>query len=91
MEKEEVTNGISERRPQGNGTEIGKGSCPLMLDYIEFEYYSYQEITSKEKLLEVLSYLLRIGDFKQYVGRTVVYNIYMDLQGKKPVRYSIYK
>ena len=85
MEKEEVTNGISERCPQGNGTEIGKGSCPLKLDY------SYQEITSKEKLLEVLSYLLRIGDFKQYVGKTVVYNVYMDLQGKKPVRYSIYK
>lgn len=32
-----------------------------------------------------------IGDFKQYVGKTVVYNVYMDWQGKKPVRYSIYK
>ena len=30
----------------------------------EFGDYSYQEITLKEKLLEVLSYLLRIGDFK---------------------------
>ena len=39
--------------------EIAKGSCPLKLDYIEFGDYSYQEITSKEKLREVLSYLLR--------------------------------
>ena len=91
MEKEEVTTGINERCPQGNGTEIGKESCPLKLDHIEFEDYSYQEITSKEKLLEVLSYLLRIGDFKQYVGKTVAYNVYMNWQGKKPVRYSIYK
>lgn len=40
--------------------EIAKESCPLKLDHIEFGDYSYQEITSKEKLLEVLSYLLRI-------------------------------
>ena len=65
--------------------EIAKGSCPLKLDYIEFGDYSYQEITSKEKLLEVLSYLLRIGDFKQYAGKTILNNVYMDLRGKKPV------
>ena len=35
--------------------EIAKGSCPLKLDHIEFGDYLYQEITSKEKLLEVLS------------------------------------
>ena len=49
--------------------EIAKGSSPLKLDYIEFGEYSYQEITSKVKLLEVLSYLLRIGDFSQYAGK----------------------
>lgn len=65
--------------------EIKKGSCPLKLDHIEFGEYSYQEITSKEKLLEVLSYLLRIGDYSQYAGKTVTNNVYMDLQGKKPV------
>lgn len=65
--------------------EIAKGSCPLKLDHIEFGDYSYQEITSKEKLLEVLSYLLRIGDFKQYAGKTILNNVYMDLCGKKPV------
>lgn len=65
--------------------EIAKGSCPLKLDHIEFGEYSYQEIASKEKLLEVLSYLLRIGEFSQYAGKTIVNNVYMDLQGKKPV------
>ena len=65
--------------------EIAKGSCPLKLDYIEFGDYSYQEITSKEKLLEVLSYLLRIGDYKQYAGKTILNNVYMDLRGKKTV------
>lgn len=62
--------------------EIAKGSCPLKLDHIEFGDYSYQEITSKEKLLEVLSYLLQIGDFKQYAGKTILNNFYMDLRGK---------
>ena len=65
--------------------EIAKGSCPLKLDHIEFGNYSYQEITSREKLLEVLSYLLRIGDFKQYAGKTILNNVYMDLRGKKNV------
>lgn len=32
-----------------------------------------------------LSYLLRIGDFKQYAGKTILNNVYMDLRGKKPV------
>ena len=65
--------------------EIAKGSCPLKISYIEFGEYSYQEITSKEKLLEVLAYLLRTGDFSQYAGKTIVNNVYMDLHGKKVV------
>lgn len=65
--------------------EIAKGSCPLKLDHIEVGDYSYQEIKSKEKLLEVLSYLLRIGDFKQYAGMTILNNVYMDLRGEKPI------
>lgn len=65
--------------------EIKKGSSPLKLDHIEFGDYSYQEIMSQEKLLEVLTYLLRIGDFKQYAGKTILNNVYMDLQWKKPV------
>ena len=57
----------------------------MKLDHIEFGDYSYQEIMSQEKLLEVLSYLLRIGDFSQYAGKTILNNVYMDLRGKKPV------
>ena len=65
--------------------EIAKGSSPLKLDHIEFGDYSYQEIMLQEKLFEVLTYLLRIGDFKQYAGKTILNNVYMDLRWKKPV------
>ena len=65
--------------------EIAKGSSPLKLDHIEFGDYSYQEITSEEKLQDVLSYLLRIRDFRQYAGKTILNNVYMDLRGRKPV------
>ena len=47
--------------------EIVKGSCPLKLDHIEFGDYSYQEITSREKLMEVLSYLLRMRQREEYL------------------------
>ena len=40
--------------------EIAKGSCPLRFVKIEFGDAPYQEIVSREKLLEVLSYLLRM-------------------------------
>ena len=65
--------------------EIKKGSSPLKLDHIEFGDYSYQEIMSQEKLFVVLTYLLRIGDFKQYAGKIILNNVYMDLRWKKPV------
>lgn len=65
--------------------EIAKGSSPLKLDHIEFGDYSYQDITSEEKLEDVLSYLLRIRDFRQYAGKTILNNVYMDLRGRKPV------
>ena len=65
--------------------EIAKGSSPLKLDHIEFGDYSYQEITSEKKLEDVLFYLLRIRDFRQYAGKTILNNVYMDLCGRKPV------
>lgn len=65
--------------------EIAKGSSPLKLDHIEFGDYSYQEIASEKKLEDVLSYLLRIRDFRQYAGKTILNNVYMDLSGRKPV------
>ncbi|MBQ4522048.1 MAG: hypothetical protein IJA10_03750 [Lachnospiraceae bacterium] len=65
--------------------EIAKGSCPLKLEHIEFGDYSYQKIASSDKMNEVLSYLLRIGAFSQYVGKTIINNVYMDMKGKNPV------
>ena len=63
--------------------EIAKGSCPLKFVGIEFGDSPYQEIASKEKLLEVLSYLLRIGDYGRFAGKGTGNNVYMDLKGKK--------
>ena len=57
----------------------------MKLDHIEFGDYSYQEITSEKKLEDVLFYLLRIRDFRQYAGKTILNNVYMDLRGRKPV------
>ena len=65
--------------------EIVKGSCPLKLERIEIDSDAYQSIPSQEKLQEVLSYLLRVGDYKQYAGRTVNNNVYMDIKGREPV------
>ncbi len=65
--------------------EIAKGSCPLKLNHIEFGDYSYQEITSSDKMNEVLCYLLRIGAFSEYAGKTIINNVYMDMKGRNPV------
>lgn len=64
--------------------EIAKGSCPLRFVRIEFGSSPYQEIASREKLLEVLSYLLRIGDYGRFAGKGTGNNVYMDLKGRKP-------
>ena len=76
MESMREVNRVMER-------EIKKGSTPLAFEQLGFGDYSYNEITSKEKLEQVLSYLLRIGDYKQYVEKTIMNNVYMDLKGKK--------
>lgn len=64
--------------------EIAKGSCPLKFVGIEFGDSPYQEIASKEKLLEVLSYLLRTGDYGRFAGKGTGNNVYMDLKCRKP-------
>ena len=64
--------------------EIAKGSCPLRFVKIEFGDSSYQEIASREKLLEVLSYLLRTGDYGRFAGKGTGNNVYMDIKGRKP-------
>lgn len=63
--------------------EIKKGSPPLLLEQLEVGDYSYHEITSKEKLLQVLSYLLWIGEFQKYVENPIRSNVYMDIKGKQ--------
>ena len=64
--------------------EIAKGSCPLRFIRIEFGDSPYQEIASREKLLEVLSYLLRTGDYGRFAGKGTGNNVYMDIKGRKP-------
>lgn len=59
--------------------EIKKGSCPLKFERLEFDSSPFQFIASEEKLNEVLSYLLRIRAFGQYAGKTIINNVYMDL------------
>ena len=65
--------------------EVIKGSTPLKFEHLGFGDYSYNEITSKEKLLQVLSYLLRIGEYEPFAGKTIGNNVYMDMRGKKAV------
>lgn len=59
--------------------EVKKGSCPLMFDRLEFGSKPFQSITSEEKLDEVLAYLLRIKTFRQYAEKTIINNVYMDV------------
>lgn len=63
--------------------EIKKGSTPIQFEQLGFGDYSYNKIGSKEKLLQVLSYLLRIGEYQQFAGKTIGNNVYMDMRGKK--------
>lgn len=65
--------------------EIKRGSTPLQFEQLGFGDYSYNEITSKEKLLRVFSYLLRIGEYEPFAGKTIRNNVYMDMRGKKAV------
>ena len=59
--------------------EVKKGNCPLMFDRLEFGSKPFQIITSEEKLDEVLAYLLRVKTFRQYAEKTIINNVYMDL------------
>ena len=59
--------------------EIEKGSCPLQFEYLEFGEKPFQFIESEKKLNEVLSYLLRLGEYRGYTEHLVGNNVYMDL------------
>ena len=66
--------------------EAKMGSCPRMFDRLEFCGKPFQTITSEEKLDEVLAWLLRVKAFRQYAEKTIINNVYMDLDMlcKKP-------
>ena len=59
--------------------EAKKGSCPLMFDRLEFGGKPFRFITSEDKLDEVLAWLLRLKAFRQYAEKTIINNVYMDL------------
>ena len=50
-----------------------------MFDRLEFGSKPFQPITSEEKLDEVLAWMLRIKTFRQYAKKTIINNVYMDL------------
>ena len=64
--------------------EIKKGSTPLTFEQMEIDTENYQEITSKEKLMEVLQYLHRVGNYKSLAGKTVINNVYTFMRGRTP-------
>ena len=55
--------------------EIKKGSTPLTFEQMEIDTENYQEITSEEKLTQVLQYLHRVGNYKSLAGKTVINNV----------------
>ncbi len=59
--------------------EVKRGSCPIMFDRLEFDSKPFQTVTSEEKLDEVLAWLLRLKSFRQYAEKTIINNVYMDL------------
>ena len=59
--------------------EVKKGSCSLMFDRLEFGSKPFQTVTSEEKLDEVLAWMLRLKNFRQYAEKTIINNVYMDL------------
>ena len=62
--------------------EIKKGSTPLSFEQIEIDTDNYQEITSVEKLTEVLQYLHRVEAYKSLAGKTVINNVYTFMRGR---------
>ena len=55
---------------------------PLAFDRMEIDESSYQQIRSPEKLREVISFLLRMDQFKTYATPGIINYVYMDVLGK---------
>ena len=58
--------------------EIKKGSAPLVFDHLEYKRDSLNEITSEQKLKEVLTYLLRVGEFEGLASKMTRNNVYSE-------------
>lgn len=58
--------------------EIAKGSCPLRFQGIDMNGAEYRSIDSRDRLMDVLHYLLRISKFSQYANKSTQNNIYTD-------------
>ncbi|MCQ2511201.1 MAG: hypothetical protein MJ116_12165 [Lachnospiraceae bacterium] len=62
--------------------EIEKHNCsPLMFDELGFAADAYHEISSREKLDEVIRYLLRLDKIDGLMSQMIMNNVYMD-EGK---------
>lgn len=59
--------------------ERRKGSCPLAFLRLEFPERPFQLIESSDQLDGVLSWLLRTGRFEPYAQKTILNNVYMDV------------
>lgn len=64
--------------------EIKKGSTPLRFEKISIDETCYQEIISREKFLEVLRYLHRVGEYKTYANKMVINNVYTYMRMNTP-------
>ena len=58
--------------------EIRKGSPPLLFDRLEYPQDAVREIDSQEKLEEVLSYLLRRGEYEKLANDMTRNNVYLE-------------
>jgi len=60
--------------------EIKKGSAPLIFDHLEYKPDAVNEITSQEKLKEVLEYFLRVGEYAGFASKMTRNNVYSENQ-----------
>ena len=67
--------------------ELEKGSTPLMFDSVIVPPEGFREIDSRERLLNVLQYLLRVKEHRKLIWNDTLSanNVYMDVfLGKSP-------
>ena len=58
------------------------------LKKISIDETCYQEIISREKILEVLRYIHRVGEYKTYANKMVINNVYTYMRMNTPDFYE---